>query len=279
MTGNSKVHHGVPAESLTRLKPQKLGRHHHRIPQHIKETTHKYPRIISDYFLRGYRINLELNKVDVLEHPPRPAECIYRSTLGKVGFTIDRALLAEALECYYGGTSLPSHEETPITTSEQRMRERLGQDICQIFGRTLLSGSGLGELERFDNAYEETLWEYVAELRYSSHLTGGESSLFLYLDAELTDRLTSLLAGPPPPRLAGDPLDNIRHLPVRLDCVLAQARLPLSQVLGLQLGDILTLRLKERADVRVNQQPLFRGAIFEDDGTLFLTSIESVKTP
>ncbi|WP_271412190.1 FliM/FliN family flagellar motor switch protein [Pseudomonas sp. Q1-7] len=245
----------------------------------MKETTHKYPRIISDYFLRGYRINLELNKVDVLEHSPRPAECIYRSTLGKVGFTIDRALLAEALECYYGGTSLPSHEETPISTSEQRMRERLGQDICRIFGRTLLSGSGLGELERFDNAYEETLWEYVAELRYSSHLTGSESSLFLYLDAELTDRLTSLLAGPPPPRLAGDPLDNIRHLPVRLDCVLAQARMPLSQVLGLQLGDILTLRLKERADVRVNQQALFRGAIFEDDGTLFLTSIESVKTP
>ncbi|WP_429211966.1 FliM/FliN family flagellar motor C-terminal domain-containing protein [Metapseudomonas resinovorans] len=245
----------------------------------MKKAAKKYPRIISDYFLRGYRINLELNKVDVLEHPPRPAECIYRSPLGKVGFTIDRALLAEALECYYGGTSQPSHEETPISTSEQRMRERLGQDISRIFGRTLLAGSGFGELERFDNAYEETLWEYVAELRYTSHLTSTASSLFIYLDAELTDQLTGLIKGPPAPRMADDPLDNIKHLPVRLDCVLAQARMSLGQVLGLQVGDILTLRLKERVDVRVNQQPLFRGAIYEDDGTLFLTSIESVKTP
>ncbi|MCY1306582.1 hypothetical protein D9M70_564480 [compost metagenome] len=142
-----------------------------------------------------------------------------------------------------------------------------------------MTGTGFGELERFDNAYEETLWEYVAELRYTSHLTGSESSLYIYLDAELTDQLTGLIKGPPPPRMAGDPLDNIKHLPVRLDCVLAQARMPLAQVLGLQLGDILSLRLKERVDVRVNQQPLFRGAIFEDDGTLFLTSIESVKTP
>jgi len=31
--------------------------------------------------------------------------------------------------------------------------------------------------------------------------------------------------------------------------------------------------------VRVNQQKLFRGAIFEDDGTLFLSSLESVKNP
>ena len=44
-------------------------------------------------------------------------------------------------------------------------------------------------------------------------------------------------------------------------------------------GDILPMRLLERCDVQINQQKLFRGAIFEDDGSLFLTSLESMKTP
>jgi flagellar motor switch protein FliM len=30
--------------------------------------------------------------------------------------------------------------------------------------------------------------------------------------------------------------------------------------------------------VMINQQKLFRGAIFEDGGSLFLTSLDSVKT-
>lgn len=279
MTGNVKVHHGVPAESLTRLKPQKLGRHYHKIPQHIRELSSKHPRLISDYFLRTYRINLELNKVLVHEQVELPAECIYRSPLGKVGFSIDRALLTEALECYYGGTSLPSHETPPISSSEQRMRTRLGMEISQLFARSILAGATFGELTRHDNAYEEALWEYVAEFQYNSHITGSQSSIFIYLDTQLVDELTSRLASPLPSSLSGSPVNQIKHLPVRLDCVIASLQMPLSQVLGLRLGDILMLRLLERCEVQINQQKLFRGAIFEDDGSLFLTSLESVKTP
>ena len=87
MAGNSKVHHRVPAESLVRLKPQKLGRHYHKIPQYIKEVSAKYPRIISDYFLRNYRINLELHTVEVHEERSESAECIYKSLFGKFGST------------------------------------------------------------------------------------------------------------------------------------------------------------------------------------------------
>ena len=95
----------------------------------------------------------------------------------------------------------------------------------------------------------------------------------------MIDELTSRLASPTPSSLSGDPVNQIKHLPVRLDCVIASLQMPLSQVLGLRLGDILMLRLLERCEVQINQQKLFRGAIFEDDGSLFLTSLESVKTP
>ncbi|WP_236451040.1 FliM/FliN family flagellar motor C-terminal domain-containing protein [Stutzerimonas stutzeri] len=276
MTGNAKVHHGVPAQSLTVLKPQKLGRHHHKIPQYIKESTNKNPRLIGDYFLRNYRINLELNRIDVQEERGEEPDCIYRSAMGKVGFSIDRALLTEALECYYGGTVIASQDTPPISTSEQRMRNRLGMDITDIFARSILSGDTFGKLDSYRNDYEETSWEYVAEYEYISHITGSRSSIYLYLDTELVDELTSRLAGPPVPRLPGNPIDHIKHLPVRLDCVVAAAQMPLAQVLALQLDDILMLRPLDRYEVRINQQKLFRGTIFEEDGALFLTSLESV---
>ncbi len=276
MTGNAKVHHGVPAQSLTVLKPQKLGRHHHKIPQYIKESTNKNPRLIGDYFLRNYRINLELNRIDVQEERGEEPDCIYRSAMGKVGFSIDRALLTEALECYYGGTVIASQDTPPISTSEQRMRNRLGMDITDIFARSILSGETFGKLDSYRNDYEETSWEYVAEYKYISHITGSRSSIYLYLDTELVDELTSRLAGPAMPRLPGNPIDHIKHLPVRLDCVVAAAQMPLAQVLALQLDDILMLRPLDRYEVRINQQKLFRGTIFEEDGALFLTSLESV---
>ncbi|MCJ0876836.1 FliM/FliN family flagellar motor C-terminal domain-containing protein [Pseudomonas sp. JI-2] len=276
MTGNAKVHHGVPAQSLTVLKPQKLGRHHHKIPQYIKESTNKNPRLIGDYFLRNYRINLELNRIDVQEERGEEPDCIYRSAMGKIGFSIDRALLTEALECYYGGTVIASQDTPPISTSEQRMRNRLGMDITDIFARSILSGETFGKLDSYRNDYEETSWEYVAEYEYISHITGSRSSIYLYLDTELVDELTSRLAGPAMPRLPGNPIDHIKHLPVRLDCVVASAQMPLAQVLALQLDDILMLRPLDRYEVRINQQKLFRGTIFEEDGALFLTSLESV---
>ena len=278
MTGNSKVHHGVPAQSLTVLKSQKLGRHHHKIPQYIKESTNKNPRLIGDYFLRNYRINLELNRIDVQEERSEEPDCIYRAAMGKVGFSIDRALLTEALECYYGGTVIASQDTPPISTSEQRMRNRLGMDITDIFARSILSGETFGKLDSYRNDYEETSWEYVAEFEYISHLTNSRSSIFIHLDTELVDELTMRLAGPLPTRLTGNPVDHIKHLPVRLDCVVASVQIPLSQVLGLQLNDILMVRPLDRYEVRINQQKLFRGTVFEEDGALYLTSLESVKS-
>ncbi len=50
-------------------------------------------------------------------------------------------------------------------------------------------------------------------------------------------------------------------------------------MLALRPGDVLSMRLLERCEVQINQQKLFRGVIFEEDGSLFLTSLESVKTP
>ena len=52
-----------------------------------------------------------------------------------------------------------------------------------------------------------------------------------------------------------------------------------AQGVELRYGDILMVRLLERCEVQINQQKLFRGSLFEEDGALFLTSLESVKNP
>jgi len=278
MTISAKVLHKVAADQFTRLKPHKLGRHYHKIPQFIHEISNKYPRVISDYFLRNYRINLELRRVQVHEQRETDAKCIYRSALGKVGFAMDRSLLAEVLECYYGGIGLPGQENPPVSISEQRMRSRLGIDVAQIFARALLAGETFGDLQPWENAYEETQWEYVAEFQYHSHITSKQSSIFIYLDTQLVDELTNRMASPAPVPTGANPLNQIIHLPVRLNCVIASLPMPLSQVLALQVGDIVMMRMRERCDVEINQEKLFRGAMFEDDGALFLTSLESVKT-
>ncbi|MDZ4261969.1 MAG: FliM/FliN family flagellar motor C-terminal domain-containing protein [Pseudomonadota bacterium] len=278
MTISAKVHHKVAADQLTRLKPHKLGRHYHKIPQFIHEISNKYPRVISDYFLRNYRINLELNRVQVHEERTADAECIYRSALGKVGFAIDRSLLTEVLECYYGGIGLPNQGDTPVSMSEQRMRSRLGIDVAQIFAQSLLAGETFGDLKPWENAYETTQWEYIAEFQYHSHITGKQSSIFIYLDTQLVDELTTRMASPAPLPTGISPINQIIHLPVKLNCVVAAMQMPLAQVLALQVGDIVMMRMRERCDVEINQEKLFRGAMFEDDGALFLTSLESVKT-
>ena len=279
MTGHSKVLHGVPADSLIRLKPHKLGRHYHKVPIYIKESASKHPRIISDYFLRSFRINIELSRVEVHESRTEEPSQTYASAFGRVGFSIDRPLLAEILECYYGGTTSATGSLPPPNTSELRLSERLGKDVADMFARMVLGGQSLGHIEKYENAYEQVQWEYVAEFRYLSHVSEQQASLFLYLDHDLVDELTSRLSERPVAACNFDPLEQIKSLPLQMDCVVASLQMSLAEVLALRPGDILATRLQDPVEVRVNQQRLFRGSIFEDNGSLFLTALESVKTP
>lgn len=277
MIGNSKVQHDVPPDSLTRLKPHKLGRHYHKVPEYIVEVANKYPRLISDHFLRHFRTHLEQKSVTVNETVVDQPDCVFRSSLGRVGVSIVRPLLSHVLECYYGGVGVPGNETSPISTSEQRIRERLGRDIAGIFGRALLRGTNLESLEPYDNAYDLPEWDYQVSFVFENHASASSSSICLYLDHQIADLLISKMATPGTLPQASDPMENIKRLPVRMDCIIASLEMSLADVLALQPDDIVMVRMPERCDVQIAQQKLFRGAIFENDGALCLTSLESVK--
>lgn len=278
MNTSPKIHNAVPAEHVTILQPQKLGRHYHRIPGYVRDTAFRYPRLISDYFLGHYRLNIELQDVQVDEAIETSPECIYQSPIGKLGFGIDRSLLGEVLESYYGG-ALPANQELPPeSSSEARMRERLGDHVLSRLGQALLAGDVPGPLERQHDSYAEVHWEYAITLRYVSHLSERTGDLRIYLDAAWTDELIRRVSAPTTPRQLGNPARAIQRLPVRLDCVLARARLSLADVLGLKVGDLLLIRMEDRVEVCINRQKLFHGALFDDQGTLFLTFLESEKS-
>lgn len=275
---NPKIQHGVEPDTLVRLHPHKLGRHYHKVPQHISETAYKYPRLIPDHFLGHFRINLDMDRVTVHERAPRDPDCIFRSPLGKSGFAIGRGLLAEAVECYYGGKIVAGQGEMPLSTSEQRLRERLGRSLVGLFARAILGGEDPGKLQLHDDTYDRPHWSYVVDFALTSHLTGESASLQLFFDEAIGDHLITRMAQPVTQTAALAPERAIERLPVRLECVLASMQVPLSQVGALEPGDILMLRMRERCEVRINREKLFEGQIFEQDGALCLTSLESTRT-
>lgn len=270
-----KVRNDAPAEAYVRLKPHTLGRHYHRVPAYLRDMLHKHPQVISDYFLSSFRVNLEFQNVKVYEQPPRAAQCQFRSRYGRVGFAMDRSLLAESLEAYYGGNYSP-RQDPPESISEHRLRARIGVEVLGLFARTLLGGQSFGELSLFDHTYSETQWECIVELNFQSHTAEQPATLIIYLDEQMLDLLTSRMAAP---SLAPEPanlMEQVLKLPVQLTCVVARVQLPLAEVSALKPGDILPIRMAERCDVTVRQQRLFRGALTEEDGALFLTSLERV---
>ena len=277
MTGYRKVQHQVPVDDLMFLKPEKLGRYYHKVPTYIKELAGKYPKVISDYFLSTYRINTDLRDVQVHEALLTSPQCRYMTGIGNIGFSMDRPLLAELLESYYGGSTPPAQDEPPVSASENRMRMRLGIDISKICARILMGGAPLGHIDTTVSTYEDIHWGYCVEFVFFSPATGIESSVHLYLDAQVVDELTRRHTETQPSTPTEHTGHRIAQLPVHLNCVLARAQLPLSSVLALKVDDILMVRLLERCEVHIKQQKLFHGAISEDDGALFLTSLDSVK--
>jgi flagellar motor switch protein FliM len=98
------------------------------------------------------------------------------------------------------------------------------------------------------------------------------------LDTQLIDDLTSRMTSTVTSTTGDNLAEQLNQLPIRLNCVVTSLQLPLTEVLNLAVGDMLPTRLREHCNVEINQQKLFRGTIFEEDGALFLTSLESVKT-
>ena len=276
-TQQKKIFHNVPVDSLTILKPHNLGRNYHKIPSLIQEAASKNPRLFSDFFLKNYRINIDPDTVKVHDRYGQQANCIFQTELGKIGFSIDRRLLVEALESYYGGSGTPRAEIPPPTVSEQRLRNRLGKRIVDLFIRAMLAGNGIEDIREYENDYQQVSWEYVAEFGFLCHDGNARATMGIHLDADAVDALLGSLDRPAPSALGNAAVEaSLKQLPVRLDCVIVDTEMPLSQVLELEPGDILVLRPLERYEVRINQQTLFRGAIFEENGALYLTSLESV---
>src|SRR5690606_41240119 len=124
-----------------------------------------------------------------------------------------------------------------------------------------------------ENAYDLPEWDYQIHFPFADRT----SFLRLYLDHQIGDLLTSKMAPTATSAQAADPLESIKRLPVRMDCIIASLEMSLGEVLALQPGDIMMIRMQERCGVRIAQQRFFRGAVLEQGGGPGLTSLYSSK--
>ncbi|WPP00046.1 FliM/FliN family flagellar motor switch protein [Pseudomonas sp. HR96] len=280
MIAQPKVQHRLAREDLTLLRPDKLGRHYHQAGQRIREAFGKQPDLLADHFARHYRTPLQWQGITLHEQAPQPAACQYRWRDTRLGFAADRALLGELLERYYGGAPLPTAapEEAKASASEQRLRDRLGEQLLGLCGRLLLGEPAMQRLERYPGK-DEGNWEFTVQLEVVNPVSGLRASLWLYLDEPMVDaiirhapRRSAGVVSPPAPVA-------IEALPVRLQCVLLRLPMPLAQVLALKPDDVLLVRLPERHAVCINSLNLFTASLAQHAGALVLTSFDSVNRP
>ena len=134
-----------------------------------------------------------------------------------MGFSLDRPLLAELLERYYGGISPTGQNDPPISASETRLLARMGVDLCRLCARMLTGGTPLQHIDDAVSTYEEIHWGYCVEFVFGHLAAGAEASVYLFLDTHAVDELTRHLSEPAPPPSAQPDEQRISQLPVRLN--------------------------------------------------------------
>jgi len=101
-------------------------------------------------------------------------------------------------------------------------------------------------------------------------------------DAPLLADFDADLAGvtPTAPASAGDGLEAVYDVPVRVQAVLGRARMPVGDLLRLRIGTIIELdrRVGEPVDIFVNNRLIARGEVVLIDGALGVTLTEIVRS-
>ncbi|EIS35120.1 hypothetical protein YPPY54_0883, partial [Yersinia pestis PY-54] len=99
---------------------------------------------ISLYFLKKYRINITLDDIKFQTNCSHKNAKMLTSQMGNIAFDIDRLLLLNILNDYYGlsqekyGLSQEKKTTTtgklsPLTKTEERLKNKLGLEITDLF--------------------------------------------------------------------------------------------------------------------------------------------------
>lgn len=275
------------------LDPCLLGRPVHLLPQFAAQLTDDLASAMRVAGARRYWEAFELVAADFVR-TPEPGQSGrwlgFAGHAGAMAFSIGRAGLLSILNYRYGRRgqapeAAPDPATVKVTATEERLAVVLGQQVCGVLNQRVAAnlaraGQGAAALgaaapiqPRPAVAPAPGSWTVGVTLR-DIH-SGAPLSYWITLDQAL---MAAVLQGLVPDRLrerasrgAGAPLGST--LQVRLDGRLVSKEITLETLFALKLGDIIPVSLG-RAQVLLDESPLFTAAVSEHNGTLCLTSFE-----
>jgi flagellar motor switch protein FliM len=273
----TRIYQRHNAPDVMKLEMNKLGRPYHKVPKIFTDRFDILDARIGNYFLKKYRVNVSLSNLNFKMDCAHKHAIIFATEFGNIGFDIDRKLLLDVLNDYYGLNSDNNHslsvdDTQPITKTEERLKNKLGCELCSL----IINCDVFNKKLKVKTDYSAIINNWSYKLTFS--LEGyHEGNIYLLLDNHHIDKLLSTFRVPSDEQSSEEPLSSavleklINFLPLRLTGRLSSSNLTVAELSELKNGDILPISLPERFPVFIGKEQPFTAVIAEDRGKLFLS--------
>ena len=275
----SRVFAPTESTALAAVATATLGRPFHLLPQFLRSLQAALADFIERELNGRYHARFVVRQ---LVANIRPEDGLrrswHRTTRGVMAVHVERPLLLQILEYRYGGKSSgnPDQALPRETETERRLARVLGQRLSLCLLQVLARGSEQVAMPEDLSHIPHPRPEWEAVLTLCDHDGSEQGRILLGLDDVLLASVLQQLGGEAPVSQRQPAASFTEQLRLRLDSRLLQMQLPLGDVLDLQPGSVLPVRLPPKADVLIGQRLVFAANVVERGGKLCLTSFQDV---
>ncbi|SNY68122.1 FliM/FliN family flagellar motor switch protein [Enterobacter sp. CC120223-11] len=273
-----RIHQRDTLPELVKLETSQLGRPWHRLPKLMNNSFDILDARLSIYFLKKLRVNAALKSMTfaIDQHYKNPL--IFSTRYGNMAFVIDRILLLNILHDYYGLSKDSNHvepnDELPITKTEERLKNKLGQELTGL----IINKETFGEDLEIKNDYAAVISQWSWCVTFT--LEGYDFGTFtILLDHHHVDQMLATLRAPDNGKdgtgkstsLSPTQIERLfDNLPLKLNGRLVSLNLTVAQLTDIKPGDIIPVTINDPLPVFIGKEQIFDAAIAEDRGRLFL---------
>ncbi|WP_334042201.1 FliM/FliN family flagellar motor C-terminal domain-containing protein [Burkholderia ambifaria] len=260
------------------LDPCTLGRPYHLLEDVLQDIKRRIDQSLHERFNLRRGTSFVVTELSVAAMRSRNAAVwrTYACNHGQISVRCDRGLLLTLLACHYGTSqdeAVPT-APAPETGAERRFAAQQHTALLAAFASAMLGDQAEPFLPSGDIPPGPGV--RVLRMTISDRLrkVGGDVEFALddtWLD-HLFARLDSQHLRPAP-----DSAPAHVCIPVMMSVHLLSKNMRLDELLRIRPGDVLPVRLPDTVDVLVNTVRLYRAALAEHQGALWITSFEPVE--
>lgn len=263
------------------LDPCTLGRPYHL----LDDVLHDVQRSIDHYFHERFNVRratkFSATHIGISTFRPRDVAGwqTYTTGQGQIAVRTTRRLMLALLACHYDTPldAAASAELGPESNTERRFAAQIHTALLAAFANAITSEPA----GTFSLATDTTpgVGARVLRITIQEPARNLSGDLEFALDDAWLARLFARLDGQRPRATAalndGTPAGT--RIPMQLTVRMLTKDLPLDDLLKLQRGDVLPVRLPDTADVLVDDVRLYRAALAEQHGAVCITAFELVE--